>query len=175
MNKFTKLLRKDVKMRTSHLWMVGLGIVVALGFLVNCGIAPFMPECNPIDQWELILAAGIVSGLGAFRQWALFRFKYFQDFELEKNTEPANDLEDTPAGEKVLRDRLWVPCVGWFLVIGYAVNMLVIPFFHDFRPVSWSFLQCSVSLFLIISGGREYFIYSRHSEQQSAEAGDTSD
>lgn len=169
MNKFSKLLRKDVQMRTSHLWMVGLGIVIALGFLVNCGIAPFMPECNPIDQWELILAAGVVSGLGAFRQWALMRFKYFDDFSIATKSGESKDFENTKDGEKVLRDRLWVPFIGWFLVVGYVVNMLIVPFFHDVRPVSWSFLQASISLFLLISGGREYLIYSHHSGSKEVE------
>lgn len=153
-------LRSDVKIKTSHLWMVGLGIVIGLGFFINCAIAPFVPLCNPIDNEQLILAASIVAGLGTARQVVLLKFKYLQDLQ------PFPEKEKATA-EEILKERIWVPCVGWCLVIGFAVNMLVIPFFHDFRPVEWSFLQSSIGIFLTISGAREIGIYSQQNDKIS--------
>lgn len=150
-------LLRDVKIKTSHLWMVGLGIVICLGFFVNCAVAPFVELCNPIDNEQLILAASIVAGLGTARQMVLMKFKYLSDLQ------PLSAKEKATA-EEILKERLWVPCVGWALVIGFAVNMLIIPFFHEVRLVDWSFLQSSIGIFLTISGAREIGIYSQRSE-----------
>lgn len=148
-----KIIKKDVKVETSHLWIVGLGIVVALGFLIDCVIAPvFSAYCKNIDYEELLGSAGIIVGLEATRKYALARFKYLKDFAIvgvKKNT-----------AEEVLKEKLWVPCVGWFLVCGYAVNILLIPFIDGIKEVDWFFLHASVSMFLIVSGLREYGVYS---------------
>lgn len=157
-------LLRDVKIKTSHLWIVGLGLVICFGFFVNCAIAPFISICNPIDTEQLILAASIVAGLGSARQVALVKFKYLQDLSLddEKGNDKEKENEDEKvSAEDILKECLWVPCIGWALVIGFAVNMLVIPFFHDFRLVEWSFLQSSIAIFLTISGAREIGIYSQ--------------
>lgn len=157
-------LRSDVKINTSHLWMVGLGLVICLGFFVNCAIAPFVELCDPIDSEQLILAASIVAGLGTARQVVLMKFKYLSDLK------PFSSSDEEKTTEEILKERLWVPAVGWCLVIGFAVNMLIIPFFHEFRPVEWSFLQSSIGIFLTISGAREYGIYSRQSKKRSQQA-----
>ena len=136
--------------------MIGLGIVIGLGFFINCAVAPFISLCNPIDNEQLILAASIVAGLGTARQVVLMKFEYLQDLK------PYSEEEKTSA-EDILKERFWVPCVGWCLVIGFAVNMLIIPFFHDVRLVEWSFLQSSIGIFLTISGAREIGIYSQQS------------
>ena len=155
--KITKLMRKDVQVHTSHLWIIGLGTVVALGFLVNCGIAPFVPSCEPIDWLQLFLSASIIAGIGTARQWALMPFKYINTSDIE-NDEKNTDGEETSA-EKILRERIWVPCIGWCLVIGFAINMLVVPFIHEVRQIDWSLLQASISMFLTLSAARERIIY----------------
>ena len=152
--KIINFLRSDVKIHTSHLWMIGLGLVICLGFFINCAVAPFVPVCDPIDSEQLILAASIVAGLGTARQVVLMKFGYLKDLQ------PFSENEKATA-EEILKERLWVPCVGWALVIGFAVNMLIVPFFHSFRPVEWSFLQSSIGTFLTISGAREIGIYSQ--------------
>lgn len=150
-----KWLRMDVRLETSHLWIVGLGIVVALGFVVNCCVAPFYEPCIPIDSEQLILSASIVAGLGTARQFVLYKFKY-----LESLQPPQDDAKKV--AEDILKERLWVPCVGWALVFGFAVNMLLVPFFSEsIRPVEWSFLQASIGIFLTISGTREASLYNK--------------
>jgi len=150
-----KLIRTDVKLETSHLWIVGLGIVIALGFVVNCMVAPFYEPCVPIDSEQLILSASIIAGLGTARQFVLSKFKYLE------NLKPPQDGTKKIA-EDILREKLWVPCVGWSLVFGFAVNMLLLPFFSDsIRPVEWSFLQSAIGIFLTISGTREASIYNK--------------
>lgn len=154
-------LMRDVKIKTSHMWMVGLGLVICLGFFVNCAVAPFVPICTPIDSEQLILAASIVAGLGTARQVVLVKFKYLQ------NLQPLSANEQATA-EEILKERLWVPCVGWALVIGFAVNMLVVPFFPEIRMVEWSFLQSSIGIFLTISGARETGIYWQQENRRAA-------
>lgn len=154
-------LLKNVKIKTSHLWMIGLGTVICLGFLVNCAIAPFMPTCNPIDNDQLIWSALIIAGLASLRENVLMRFKYLQDLK------PLTKKEKSSA-EEILKERIWVPCVGWCLVIGYAINMVVLPFFHELRLVDWNFLHTSTSLFLLLSGAREAGIYWQQSEKRSS-------
>ncbi len=162
MEKITNLLRKDVKIQTSHLWMVGLGTVIGLGFFVNCAIAPFVEVCTPIESKELIWAAFIISGLASLREIVLMRFKYLPDLK------PMTKKQQETA-EEILKERIWVPCVGWCLVIGYAVNMLVIPF-ANFRPVEWNFLHGATALFLFISGARETGVYWQQNEKRSKSA-----
>lgn len=166
MKNLCSFLRKDVKMQTSHLWMVGLGIIIGLGFFVNCAIAPFVEICTPIESQELIWAAVIISGLASLREVVLMRFKYLSDLK------PLTKKQQETA-EEILRERIWVPCVGWCLVIGYAVNMLVIPFFSDFRQVEWNFLHGATALFLFISGARETGVYWQQSEKRAKNAPQT--
>lgn len=158
MKKIIKLVKTDVELQTSHLWMVGLGIVIALGFILNCCVAPFYFQCQPIDEEQLILSASIIAGLGTARQFVLYKFKYLQDLQPpQSNTDNAKKV-----AEEILREKLWVPCVGWALVFGFAVNMLLIPFFpDDIRPIEWSFLQSAIGIFLTISGTREASIYKK--------------
>ncbi len=161
MKKIFDFLRSDVKIKTSHLWMIGLGIIIGLGFFINCAIAPFVESCNPVDYNELILAASIVAGLGTARQVVLMRFKYLEGLL-------PMSASDKATAEEVLKERLWVPAIGWCLVIGFAVNMLVLPFFHEVRPVDWSFLQSSIGIFLTISGAREIGVYSQQHNERRA-------
>lgn len=161
MKTIEKWVRLDVKIQTSHLWIVGLGIVIALGFVINCVVAPFYEACVPIDSEQLILSASVIAGLGTARQFVLYRFKYLQN--LEPQTSEVSDSRKV--AEDVLREKIWVPCVGWSLVLGFVVNMLLLPFFSgSIRPVEWSFLQASIGIFLTISGTREASIYKKADE-----------
>ena len=177
MKKLTQLMRAEIKIETSHHWIVGLGIVVALGFIVNCCVAPFYVPCVPIDSEQLILSASIIAGLGTARQFVLYRFKYLQNLkpeESEEGTAKQDPKDPKKIAEDLLREKLWVPCVGWALVFGFAVNMLIVPFFADsVRAVEWSFLQSAIAIFLTISGTREASIYKRvdeaHQEHKQAD------
>ena len=170
-------MKTEVKLENSHLWIVGLGIVVALGFLVNCVVAPFYAPCVAIDSEQLILSASIIAGLGTARQYILYKFKYLQNLQpLEtegENTDKSDANNPKKVAEVILREKLWAPCVGWALVCGFAVNMLIVPFFSEsVREVEWSFLQSSIAIFLTISGTREAGIYKKvdevHQERSAA-------
>ncbi|MBR1601049.1 MAG: hypothetical protein IJ677_05660 [Alphaproteobacteria bacterium] len=164
-----KWMKTDVKLESSHLWIVGLGIVVALGFVVNCCVAPFYFPCVPVDSEQLILSASIIAGLGTARQFVLYKFKYLQNLQDSESQKP-EESNAKKVAEDILREKLWVPCVGWALVFGFAVNMLLIPFFSEnIRPVEWSFLQSSIAIFLTISGTREASIYKKVGETQMKE------
>ena len=173
MKNIIKIVKTDVKLQTSHLWMVGLGIVIALGFVVNCCVAPFYFPCVPIDSEQLILSASIIAGLGTARQFVLYKFKYLANLQPQQSEVPGAKK----VAEDVLREKLWVPCVGWALVFGFAINMLVAPFFSEsIRMVEWSFLQSSIGIFLTISGTREASIYKKvtdtHKGKKEAEDAD---
>ena len=164
MKKIKELVRTDVRVDTSHLWIIGLGAVVALGFLIDCFVAPIWHEfCKVIDYNELITSAGIIIGLEAVRKYALTKFKYLNNLAL------VNPSKNSP--EEILKEKLWVPCVGWFLVMGYAVNILLIPFINGIEEVDWNFLHASVSIFLTISGLREYGVYSKTEQELLKESG----
>lgn len=167
MKKIIKIAKTSVKLQTSHLWIVGLGVVIALGFVINCCIAPFYFPCVPIDEEQLILSASIIAGLGTARQFVLYKFKYLQNMQQPESQE-ANEMNTSKnVAENILREKLWVPCVGWALVFGFIVNMLLMPFFSDYiRPVEWSFLQSSIAIFLTISGTREASIYKKVNDTQ---------
>ena len=169
MKKIIKIVKTDVKLQTSHLWMVGLGIVIALGFVVNCCVAPFYFPCVPIDSEQLILSASIIACLGTARQFVLYKFKYLQNLHPseteDENTYKLDANNTKKVAECILREKLWVPCVGWSLVFGFAVNMLIAPFFSEsVRMVEWSFLQSAIAIFLTISGTREASIYKKVDE-----------
>lgn len=165
--KFERIMNTDVRVQTSHLWVIALGAVVALGFFIDCVIAPIFSEwCRKIDYEELLESAGIIIGLEATRKYALTRFKYLKDLTT------VNVKKNSP--EEILKEKLWVPAVGWCLVCGYAVNILLIPFFEGIKEVDWFFLHAGVSIFLVVSGLREYGVYSK-TEKQMIEDGDFSD
>jgi len=168
MKKIIKIVKTDVKLQTSHLWMVGLGIVIALGFVLNCCVAPFYFPCVPIDEEQLILSASIIAGLGTARQFVLYKFKYLQNMKQPASQESDETNNKKQVAEEILREKLWVPCIGWALVFGFVVNMLLMPFFSDYiRPVEWSFLQSSIAIFLTISGTREASIYKKVNDTQN--------
>lgn len=164
MKTVTKLMRMDVKMQTSHLWIIGLGIVVALGFFINCVVAPFYWACIPIDEEQLILSASIIAGLGTARQLVVYRFKYLQGILTNPLSQDVQ-TDNKKMAEDVLREKIWVPCVGWALVLGFTVNILLLPFFSEYiRAIDWAFLQSSIGIFLTISGTREAGMYKKVEE-----------
>lgn len=165
MKKITRFLQSGVHIKTSHLWMIALGVVIALGFFINCLVAPFYLGCAPINETELILSASIVAGLGTAREAVLYRFKYLQDLQ--------PPLGDRKTAENVLKEKLWIPCIGWFLCGGFAVNYLLLPFFDWIRPVDWGFLQSALGIFLTISGTREVSIYAQNNKTRKAGAEET--
>lgn len=167
MKKFSEVMNTDVHVSTSHLWVIGLGVVVALGFFIDCVIAPIFSEwCKVIDYEELLESAGIIIGLEATRKYVLTRYKYLNDLTI------SGTKKNTP--EEILKEKLWVPAVGWCLVCGYAVNILLVPFIDSIKSVDWFFLHAGVSIFLVVSGLREYGVYSK-TEKQMIEDGEFSD
>lgn len=157
-----KILGRDVNLQISHLWIIALGAVIALGFAVNCVVYPFYEGCIPIDKDQLIMSASIVAGLGATREYVLRKFKYLKDFEKK-------DSSTTLVAENILKEKLWMPAIGWFLTMGFAINMLVMPFFPQFRLVDWSLLQTSIAIFLTLSGAREYNYYVHRDREEKAD------
>lgn len=168
-----KILGKKVTLHNSHLWIVALGAVIALGFAVNCIVYPFYEGCTPIDNEQLILSASILAGLGTAREFMLRKFKYLKDIEKQKYASVLKDIEKQKynsdmIAENILKEKIWVPAIGWFLTAGFMVNMLILPFFPSFRTVDWSFLQSAITIFLALSGAREYGYYSHKGQEEAA-------
>ena len=96
---FERIMNTDVRVQTSHLGVIALGAVVALGFFIDCVIAPIFSEwCKVIDYEELLESAGIIIGLEATRKYVLTRYKYLNDLTI------SGTKKNTP--EEILKEKL---------------------------------------------------------------------
>lgn len=143
------------RIKKSRLWIPALGIVIALGFFHNCVIAPHV-ICKTIDWTNLILAFSIVIGLGGARDVVLRKFNYLGEVKtsVKKNT---------------LSNKVWIPFIGWCLVLGFANNFLLVPY-TNLPEVEWSGLMAALSIMLTVSGARDYGIYAQERKKTSSSA-----
>lgn len=147
-----------IKVKKSRMWIPALGVVIAYGFFNNCAIAPYF-NCKVIDWSQLIMTLTIMLGLGGARDIVLQRFRYLG---------PVQKAIDATANGKILSNKIWIPAIGWILVLGYSNNFVVYPYF-DINPVDWEGLLASLSIMLTVSGARDYGIYAteRNTEGKS--------
>ena len=105
------------------------------------------------------MTLAIMLGLGGARDIVLQRFRYLG---------PVQKAIDATANGKVLSNKIWIPAIGWILVLGYSNNFVVYPYF-DINPVDWEGLLASLSIMLTVSGARDYGIYAteRNTEGKS--------
>lgn len=156
-----------IKVKKSRMWIPALGVVIAYGFLHNCAIAPYC-NCRVIDWSQLILTFSIVIGLSGARDIVLQKYRYLN--EVQKQV-------DASMGNKVLSNRIWIPAIGWILVLGFINNFMVAPYFNV-NIVEWSGLLATLSILLTVSGARDYGIYASERKKkktngQDAAAGET--
>ena len=130
-------------------------VVIVGGFVVNCVIYPFsklLVPVIPIDHSQLMISAALLAGIEATREFVLKKFK-LDNLNIEVNS----ILE----AENMLKEKIWLPAIGWVITFGCAVNMWFYPFFADqLFPVPWELIQICIAFFLTLSGTREYNLYA---------------
>lgn len=153
------------KIKKSRMWIPALGVVIAYGFFHNCAIAPYF-NCRAIDWTQLILTFSIVLGLGGARDIVLQKFYYLG--EVEKSINAANS--------RSLGNKIWIPAIGWCLVLGFSNNFIVASYFNIVM-IDWGGLLSALSILLTISGARDYGIYAseRKAEKNLPNANDGND
>lgn len=150
-----------IKIRKSRMWIPALGVVLAYGFLHNCVIAPHS-DYHVVDWNNLILGFAVVIGIGGARDVVLKKFAYL------------GDVVNPDSAKGLVRNKLWIPFIGWCLVLGFFNNICLCPYFDAVKTVEWSGLMAALSVLLTVSGARDYGIYARHrqSDDSSAQVSD---
>lgn len=139
------------------MWIPAIGIVLAYGFFHNCIIAPHI-DCRVVDWNNLILAFAVVIGIGGARDVVLKKFAYL------------GDVVDPDSAKGILRNKMWIPFIGWCLAAGFFNNICLCPYLDGVKTVEWSGLMAALSILLTVSGARDYGIYSRYRpDTESAE------
>lgn len=164
---FRRIFDRDVDLRTSHLWIIALMVVIVGGFTVNCVIYPFsklLVPVVPIDHSQLMISAALLAGIEATREFVLKKFK------LDKIDVKINP---TLEAENMLKEKIWLPAIGWIITFGCAINMWLHPFFPEhLYQVPWELVQICIAFFLTLSGTREYNLYaSKAKAEAKAETG----
>lgn len=139
------------------MWIPATGVVLAYGFFHNCVVAPHI-DCQIIDWNNLILAFAVVIGIGGARDVVLKKFAYL------------GEVVDPDSTKGLLRNKMWIPFIGWCLVGGFFNNICLCPYLDGVKTVEWSGLMAALSILLTISGARDYGIYSRRRLNNEAEA-----
>jgi roadblock/LC7 domain-containing protein len=93
-------------------------------------------------------------GLGGARDIVLRKFRYLG---------PILEESKKSQSQGFWTNKIWIPCIGWFVVGGLFNNCCVHPFL-TIGEVEWSWLLTTLSILLSISGIREYGIYEKDRE-----------
>jgi hypothetical protein len=150
------------KIKKTRLWIPALGFVIAYGYLHNCAIYPHV-ECEIVGWSELTLAFSVLIGLGGARDILLKKFEYLGDISSPKS--------EQDSFIKKLTNRLWIPIIGWCLVLGFANNIILVPYLPDtVKTVDWTWMITTLAILLTISGARDYSLYSHESSQKAKQA-----
>ena len=154
----------NIHIKRSRMWIPALGAVIAAGFFINCVLEPHV-GCKVIDWEDLISTFALIIGWGGARDVLMRKFTYLGPL-LDAKSEPAKGI---------LTNKLWIPFIGWCLVLGYGNNILLVPFISSLCEVSWSGLMLTLGTLLTVSGFRDYGIYTqdrKHNPKFRAPAGE---
>lgn len=138
------------------MWIPALGCVLGYGFFYNCAIAPHISHAT-IDWTNLIMAFSIVIGLGGARDVILRKYTYLGEVT-------------SKAPKNLLTNKVWIPFIGWCLVLGFANNIALVPICSKVSEVDWNGLMASLSILLTISGARDYGIYAQKRRQSPSKS-----
>lgn len=140
-----------LKVKKSRLWISGVGVALALGFLNNCAVIPFLEGAETISWMYLIISLAVMLGLGGARDVVLRQFRYLGPVLKERERSESKGFWTM---------KVWIPCIGWFISLGFFSNCCIYPFFKV-GEVSWEGLLATLSVLLTVSGAREYGIYAQ--------------
>lgn len=148
-NKKTK---SRIRIKKSRFWVPALGTIIAIGFLNNCAIYPWV-ESKEVPWTYLIISFGIMVGWGGLRDVLLRKFIHLGPI-----------LENAKAAKGFLSNKVWIPAIGWFLVAGYINNCIL--YIYDITPreIDWWGLIVSLAVMFTASGARDYGIYRQENK-----------
>ena len=103
-----------IRIKKSRMWIPALGAVIAAGFLSNCAIFPWLEDCKVVSWEYLIISFAIMVGWGGVRDVLLRKFIHLGPI-----------LENVSQAKGFLSNKIWIPAIGWFLVLGYVNNCIL--------------------------------------------------
>ena len=139
------------KNKKSRLWISGVGTSLALGFLINCAVVPYLDGAETVSWTYLILSLSVMLGIGGARDVVLRQFRYLGPVLKEREKSESK-------GTWTLK--VWIPTIGWCVSLGFFNNCVVFPFLK-IGEVSWEGLLATLSVLLTVSGAREFGIYAQ--------------
>lgn len=137
--------------KKSRLWISGVGVSLAFGFLNNCAIVPFLHGADAVSWTYLILSLSVLLGIGGARDVVLRQFRYLGPVLKEREKSESK-------GFKTVKG--WIPCIGWCISLGFFCNCCIYPYFNIVE-VSWEGLLATLSVLLTVSGARDFGIYAQ--------------
>jgi hypothetical protein len=138
-----------IRIKKSRMWIPALGAVIAAGFLCNCAVYPWIE--SKVVPWEyLIISFAIMVGWGGLRDVLLRKFIHLGPI-----------LESSSAAKGFLSNKIWIPAIGWFLVLGYVNNCVLYIYGITSYEIDWWGLIVSLAVMFTASGARDYGIYQQ--------------
>lgn len=158
----TKKRRFNVKVKRSRMWIPALGAVVAIGFLHNCALYPWL-ESKVVPWDNLIITFAVMVGWSGTRDILLRKYLYIGPV-----------LDAVKPVKKVLTNKVWIPTIGWALVMGYINNCIFFTYNLTSKEVDWTWLMITLTVMLTASGYRDVGIY-RQEEKYNPSTGSSTE
>lgn len=141
------------KFATTKLWISGVGLMLAAGYLMNCVVEPAFANVRLIDWDSLNRALLILLIISGTRDISLNGIRLvggkIRITNAKHCTEP-----DCKSFKKAVK-RYWIPVVGWALVGGFFMNCVIWPCCLTTTEVDWDHLTTALMILLVVSGGRD--------------------
>lgn len=142
----------SLKIKKSRLWIPALGVVIAIGFFNNCAIYPWID--SKVVPWDnLIITFALMVGWSGTR-----------DILLRKYLHLGPILDNAKPAKGILTNKVWIPAIGWCLVLGYINNCILYTYAVTPKEVDWIWLMITLTVMLTASGYRDVGIYKQESK-----------
>ena len=149
----------DILIRHKRSWIPAGGWVLFGGFFVNCVIFPFA-SFEEIE-WEWLSSAfGLMLVISGGRDWLLDKQSPTSYKEVE--------VDGKISRVATVGKRYWISAIGWCLVFGLLVDLVISPF-AKVNIVSFWYLVGTFAGMMGISWGRDIALKS-NAEKAEAEA-----
>lgn len=131
-----------VKLAQKRLWIPAIGFSLVFG-LINCCIMTIFFDIE-VDWASLITSLSLLVGISGTR-----------DVVLKNIKSAVTVVEDSIPTLKINAKRLWIPCFGWVLAIGFFICYVLVPWFEKLEPANLSQMNTALAIMLAISGARD--------------------
>ncbi len=134
------------------MWIPALGVVIFFGFFNNCALYPIV-ECEVISWEWLIMTFLLLLGWGGARDVILRKYIYLGPI-----------LDGAKKAKGWLTNKVWIPAIGWCLVLGFGNNIILHPYGITPREVEWYGLFFALAVLLTASGFRDVGIVQQENK-----------